>query len=41
MVSLESDVTPELAQSTIKSLDVLGVFRASEAVKAALADRIK
>ncbi|RPJ45685.1 MAG: CopG family transcriptional regulator [Chloroflexi bacterium] len=37
---LQDDVTPELARDTIESVKVLGVFRAPEAVKAALADRI-
>ena len=37
---LSNDVTPDLARDTIESVKVLGVFRASEAVKAALADRI-
>lgn len=35
------DVTPELALATIESVEVLGAFRASRAVKAALADRIR
>jgi Arc/MetJ-type ribon-helix-helix transcriptional regulator len=39
-LSLASDVTPELARATIKSLKVLGSLRASEEVKAALADRL-
>lgn len=39
LLALSSDVTPELARQAIKSIKVLGVFRASEAVKAALADR--
>nr|WP_217523200.1 CopG family transcriptional regulator [Pleurocapsa sp. PCC 7327] len=34
------DVSPELALATIDSLVVLGAFRASAEVKAALADRI-
>ena len=37
---LESSVSPELARAAIRSLKVLGVFRASDEVKAALADRI-
>jgi Arc/MetJ-type ribon-helix-helix transcriptional regulator len=37
---LPPDVTPELARATIKSVKVLGVFNASAAVKAALADRM-
>lgn len=40
LFALTSDVTPELARETIESLKVLGVFRASEAVKAALSDRM-
>lgn len=35
------DVSPELARATIDSLVVLGALRASGAVKAALADRIR
>lgn len=38
---LRDDVTPELAQQTIQSVKVLGVFRASDQVKAALAPRIR
>ncbi len=37
---LQDDVSPDLARETIESIKVLGVFRASEAVKEALADRI-
>ena len=37
---LQADVTPELARATIKSLKISGAFHASEAVKAALADRM-
>lgn len=33
-------VSPELARATIKSLSIKGVFRASDEVKAALADRM-
>ncbi len=40
LVSIASDVTPELARATIASLVVLGALRASPAVKAALAHRI-
>ena len=40
LVSIADDVSPELAQATIDSLVVLGAFRASAEVKAALADRI-
>jgi len=38
-LSIANDVTPELAKATIESLKVLGIFRASPEVKAALADR--
>jgi Arc/MetJ-type ribon-helix-helix transcriptional regulator len=41
MVILEPDVTPELAAATIRRLEVHGVLRAGDFVKAALADRIK
>ncbi len=38
---IADDVSPELARATIDSLVVLGALRASRAVKAALADRIR
>jgi Arc/MetJ-type ribon-helix-helix transcriptional regulator len=41
LVSMAEDVSPELALETIASLEVLGTFRASAAVKAALASRIR
>jgi len=40
LASIDDDVTPELATAAIASLWVLGAFVASNAVKAALADRI-
>lgn len=40
LASIAEDVSPELALATIDSVVVLGAFRASLAVKAALADRI-
>jgi Arc/MetJ-type ribon-helix-helix transcriptional regulator len=40
LATIADDVTPELALETIDSIEVLGAFRASPAVKAALADRI-
>ena len=39
LASIASDVTPELARAAIASLEVLGAFQASPAVKAALVDR--
>jgi Arc/MetJ-type ribon-helix-helix transcriptional regulator len=39
LASIANDVTPELARATIASVQVLGAFHASAAVKAALADR--
>jgi Arc/MetJ-type ribon-helix-helix transcriptional regulator len=39
LVSIANDVSPELALETIASLEVLGAFRASPTVKAALASR--
>ena len=39
LASIADDVTPELALATIASVEVLGAFRASPAVKAALAAR--
>jgi Arc/MetJ-type ribon-helix-helix transcriptional regulator len=41
LASIADDVSPELALETIESMEVLGAFRASPAVKAALADRLK
>ena len=41
LATIADDVTPELARDTIASVSVLGAFRASTAVKAALADRIQ
>jgi Arc/MetJ-type ribon-helix-helix transcriptional regulator len=38
---LTSDIPPELALEVIESIEVRGVFHASEALKAALAERIK
>ena len=40
LATIADDVSPELALATIDSIAVLGAFRASEAVKAALAGRI-
>lgn len=40
LASIADDVSPELARETIDSIDVLGAFRASPAIKTALADRI-
>ena len=40
MASIAGDVSAELARATIDSVVVLGAFRASAEVKAALADRI-
>jgi len=39
LASIASDVTPELARAGIASVEVLGAFQASAAVKSALADR--
>ena len=41
LVSIAEDVSPELALATIDSIEVLGAFRASAAVKAVLAGRIR
>jgi len=41
LVSIAEDVSPDLALATIDSVTVLGALRASPAVKAALAGRIK
>lgn len=39
LATVAEDVSPELALATIASVEVLGAFRASRAVKAALAPR--
>lgn len=41
MLIIGSDVTPDLARNTIESVFVRGIFRASDEVKAALADRMR
>ena len=41
LVSIDDDVTADLAKATIESIVVLGALRASAEVKAALADRIR
>jgi Arc/MetJ-type ribon-helix-helix transcriptional regulator len=41
LASIADDVSPDLALATIDSLEVLGAFRASPAVKVALAERIR
>ena len=41
MLSLGEDVSPELAREVIESVKIVGVFRASKAVKDALADRTR
>ena len=41
LASIGADVSPELALATIDSVTVLGALRASSAVKAALAGRIR
>ena len=38
-LSIAEDVSPDLAREVIESVKVRGIFRASKAVKAALADR--
>jgi Arc/MetJ-type ribon-helix-helix transcriptional regulator len=40
LVVIEADVTPELARATIASIHVLGALQATQAIKAALSDRI-
>ena len=40
LATIDDDVTPELALATIESVTVLGALHASNAVKAALADRM-
>jgi Arc/MetJ-type ribon-helix-helix transcriptional regulator len=40
MMVIEKGVTPEVADKAIEAIKVRGVFRASDAVKAVLSDRI-
>jgi hypothetical protein len=40
LATIAEDVSPELALATIDTVEVLGAFRAPDAVKAALASRI-
>ena len=40
LASIADDVSPELARAAIARVEVLGAFRAPQAVKAALASRI-
>ena len=39
LAAIADDVTPDLARATIRSVEVLGAFQASAAIRAALADR--
>jgi Arc/MetJ-type ribon-helix-helix transcriptional regulator len=41
ILHLASDISPELAREVIESIQVRGVFHASEEVKVALTDRMK
>ncbi len=41
LVALADDITPELAEATIASLEVNGILKASPAVRQALGSRIK
>jgi Predicted transcriptional regulators containing the CopG/Arc/MetJ DNA-binding domain and a metal-binding domain len=41
LLHIADDVPPELAQEVFQSIEVLGVFHASTAVREALADRTK
>ena len=41
LARIADDVSPELARATIESVEVLGAFHASVAVRRALADRIR
>ncbi|MCU0484829.1 MAG: hypothetical protein MUC85_01840 [Anaerolineales bacterium] len=41
LLHFADDVTPELAREVVESIKCSGIFQASDAVKAALADRIK
>jgi len=41
LLHLANDISPELAREVIESIQVRGIFQASDQVKAALADRMK
>jgi len=41
MLRLADDISPQLARQVVESIQVRGVFHASQAVKDALAERIK
>jgi Arc/MetJ-type ribon-helix-helix transcriptional regulator len=41
LASIAADVSPDLARAAIASVSVLGAFQASQALKAALADRAR
>ena len=41
LLHLANDITPELAREVVESIQVRGIFQASEQVKEALADRTK
>jgi len=41
LARIADDVPPELARATIESIEVLGAFHASAAVRGALADRMR
>lgn len=41
LLHLADNISPELARDVIESIQVRGIFQASDQVKAALADRIK
>lgn len=41
MLVIDEDVSPELAQATIESVKVLGVFQVNKAVREAIEDRIR
>jgi len=41
LARIADDVSPDLARATIESVEVLGAFHASAAVRRALADRIR
>ena len=40
-LALADDITPDLARATIESVKVHGIFKASNSVKAVLADRMQ
>jgi metal-responsive CopG/Arc/MetJ family transcriptional regulator len=41
LLHLQNDISPDLAAEVVESIKIRGIFSASDAVKAAIADRLK